>query len=67
VINPFSGLTPEAIPKAMASGRATMPTRHEIRHEPLFGIISQRRKEFGLKIKFVLHFSSCLFDLRMQS
>ena len=26
VINPFSGLTPEAIPNAMASGRATMPT-----------------------------------------
>ena len=26
VIKPFSGLTPEAIPNAMASGRATMPT-----------------------------------------
>ncbi len=26
VINPCSGLTPEAIPKAIASGRATMPT-----------------------------------------
>ena len=26
VMSPFSGLTPEAIPKAMASGRATMPT-----------------------------------------
>ena len=26
VINPFSGLTPEAIPKAIASGNATIPT-----------------------------------------
>ena len=26
VIIPFSGVTPEAIPKAMASGRATIPT-----------------------------------------
>ena len=26
VMIPFSGLTPEAMPKAMASGRATMPT-----------------------------------------
>ena len=26
VIRPFSGVTPLAIPKAMASGRATMPT-----------------------------------------
>jgi len=26
VINPFSGLTPDAIPNAMAKGRATMPT-----------------------------------------
>ena len=26
VINPFSGLTPEAIPNAMANGRATIPT-----------------------------------------
>ena len=26
VIRPFSGDTPEAIPKAMASGNATMPT-----------------------------------------
>ena len=26
VMMPFSGVTPEAIPKAMASGSATMPT-----------------------------------------
>ena len=26
VIKPFSGLTPEAIPKAIARGKATMPT-----------------------------------------
>ena len=26
VMIPFSGVTPEAIPKAMANGRATMPT-----------------------------------------
>ena len=26
VIIPFSGVTPDAIPKAMANGRATMPT-----------------------------------------
>ncbi len=26
VMIPFSGVTPEAMPKAMASGRATMPT-----------------------------------------
>ncbi len=26
VINPLSGVTPEAIPKAIASGSATMPT-----------------------------------------
>ncbi|CCZ15563.1 unknown [Prevotella sp. CAG:487] len=26
VMMPFSGVTPEAMPKAMASGRATMPT-----------------------------------------
>ena len=26
VMMPFSGETPEAMPKAMASGRATMPT-----------------------------------------
>ena len=26
VMIPFSGDTPEAMPKAMASGRATMPT-----------------------------------------
>ena len=26
VMMPFSGVTPEAIPNAMASGRATMPT-----------------------------------------
>ena len=26
VMIPFSGLTPDAIPKAMANGRATMPT-----------------------------------------
>ena len=26
VMMPFSGVTPEAMPKAMAKGRATMPT-----------------------------------------
>ncbi len=26
VIRPFSGLTPDAIPKAIASGNATIPT-----------------------------------------
>ena len=26
VMMPFSGVTPDAIPKAMASGKATMPT-----------------------------------------
>jgi hypothetical protein len=26
VIKPFSGVTPEAMAKAMANGRATMPT-----------------------------------------
>ncbi len=26
VISPIVGLTPEAIPKAMANGKATMPT-----------------------------------------
>lgn len=26
VINPFSGVTPEAIPKAIANGKATIPT-----------------------------------------
>jgi hypothetical protein len=55
VIIPFSGLTPEAIANAIASGRATIPTikpevRSEINKFLLYSLIEERSWGFNIDV-----------------